>query len=154
MIRGPYWRMAPDPDLRAVYEAAIYEVHFPGRTVHFRVGDPAPEPVEPFAIITAWNPGHERPSRAENDAANQRLEADLRAAGLRYLRSLSFERTPELPTPEGPNVPTPEELHHAEPGFAVFGIDIEAALALARRYRQAAILCCDGRRAELRWVDP
>jgi len=57
-----------------------------------------------------------------------------------------------LRRPEGPSARTPEELRNLEPGFAVFGIELEAALAVARRYRQAAILWCDAQRTSVRWA--
>ncbi len=143
--------MGPDSDLRAAYEAAAYEVHFPGRTLSFRVGEPLPGAAGPFAIITAWNPGHGRPSQVENDAANRSLEADVTAGNWRYFPSLSYE----VPAERGPDARYPEmpgELRHAEPGFAILGIELEVALALARKYRQAAILWCDGRRSEICWA--
>lgn len=136
----------PDRSLRAAYEAAVYEVCFPGGTRRFRVGERPDEPVEPFAIVTAWNPGHERPSQAGNDAANRALEGDIVAAGFRYLPSVAFE-----PAPERPEARTPVERRHPEPGFAIFGIELEAALALARAYRQAAILWYDGAVPAVRW---
>jgi Protein of unknown function (DUF3293) len=77
----------------------------------------------PIHVLTAWNPGHERLRDAVNAHANRRLEARIRES-----RPTVFEARGE--SPEG---------DHAEDSFVVIGLEREAALALGREFRQAAI---------------
>jgi hypothetical protein len=125
----------PDPALRALYLAAEYEVTLPGGPVVFRIGEAVPGAPGPFAVITAWNPGRERPSREVNQARGAELERELTRRGLAWLPA------------EGR---APDGSHH-EPSVAVFGIELEAALELARQFGQAAIVWYDGEAARLAW---
>jgi hypothetical protein len=124
----------PDPQLARAYESAIYEVDFPSGTVAFHVGE-GPPGEAPFVIITAFNPGHERPSPTENEAANDDLRRRLDTRGCNWLaaRGMSPDRT------------------HIEPSFAVANLPIAEALELARHFRQAAVLRWDGRRGSIVW---
>ncbi|MCC6958490.1 MAG: DUF3293 domain-containing protein [Dehalococcoidia bacterium] len=129
---------APNPDraaLERAYREALYSVELPGGTVTFRIGERLPD-VEPFALITAWNPGHARPGDVENAAANARLRYRLTALSLRFVAA-------DGRSPDGA---------HVEPSFAVFGISREAGLALAREFGQAAIAWFDGDAVELAWT--
>ena len=79
-------------------------------------------------VITAWNPGDERPSREENDRANRALRADLEA--------LNLEARGLAPLPalgSDPNSP------HAEESWAVTGLDDRTARELGAKYRQVAV---------------
>lgn len=123
--------------LTHLYEQAIYIAELPTGQVEFRIGaHPAGHvPMGTLAIITACNPGHERPSETGNRKANERLRALLSQ------RDLVFH----------PACGRSEDGRHAEPSFAVMDIGPEQALVLARQFNQAAILYWDGVRARLLW---
>lgn len=127
------------PDLAATYAAAIYTAELPDGRVEFRIGNAprGPAPSDALAIITAWNPGHKRPGRRANRQANRRLAADLERARLAFY----------------PATGRSADGAHAEPSFAVMAVTQEEALAIACRFRQAALLYWDGRTARLLWTD-
>lgn len=106
---------------------AVYEVDFASGLRQFRHGQSGP-PAPAFAIVTAWHPGISRPSQAENEAGNTRLEAALDADGYCYVSARGFD----------------DERTHVEPSFAVVGIEEDTALTLAREFGQAAIFWWDG----------
>ena len=93
---------------------------------------------QPLHVITAWNPGDDRPTDAQNEAANSLLLSDLEILGTRVLRALGSD----------PN------SDHAEKSWAVAGISDESAIELGVKYGQVAIfrleaesqtvLSCDG----------
>ncbi len=122
------------PSLEAAYLAAVYEVDFSAGSVRFQIGDALEAP--PFALITAYNPGVARPSQAENEAANQRLQVAIGAAGWQWLCGRGMKA----------------DGSHVEPSFAVFGITLEDAKAVAAGFGQAAIAWFDGRAARLEWI--
>ena len=126
-------------DLARAYESAVYVAELPAGNVEFRVGavPHGPAPDTSLAIITAWNPGIERPAEAANQAANRQLEAALREAGWRYF----------------PACGRSEDGSHAEPSFAVTGIDPDTAVDLACSFRQAAVFYWDGSASRLLWCD-
>lgn len=79
--------------------------------------------------VTAWNPGESR-SRRDNDAANDRLAAELRAAGVRHHPAVGA-------SPDG---------SWEEPGFVLVGLHRDEAVEWGRRYGQLAIYeIADGR---------
>jgi hypothetical protein len=93
----------------------------------------------PFAIFTAENPwgenAEDEPTPAAEDAAERRnaerrdrLERELRAAGVRFVRCDGV-------APDG---------DYREHGVAAL-LEKEGALEMARRYRQLAIFWFDGR---------
>ena len=102
----------------------------------------APEAVgligQSLHVITAWNPGDDRPTDAQNEAANSLLRSDLEILGTRVLPALGSD----------PN------SDHAEKSWAVAGISEESAIELGVKYGQVAIfrleaesqtvLSCDG----------
>lgn len=124
----------PDSVLEAQYKAATYEVDFPSGTIAFRVGDGPPRKPS-FVILTAFNPGHERPSPRANQAANEQLRGVLEDRGVAWLsaRGMSADR------------------RHIEPSFAVTDLGLDDALAIAREFRQAALFVWDGRRGSIAW---
>lgn len=82
----------------------------------------------PLAVITAWNPGADRPGLAANRAAHEVLLDHLRrwtlgGAQLTLLRAVGRSA---------------DDSHHEE-GVAVHGLDLSDAITLGRRMRQAAI---------------
>lgn len=126
--------------LARLYEQAVYMVELPTGQVEFRVGaaPDGPLPEGPLAIVTAWNPGLERPSEADNRKANERLRKVLNQNGWIFY----------------PACGRSEDGRHGEPSFAVMDIEPEQALALARQFEQAAVLYWDGVRARLLWSEP
>lgn len=131
--------MEREGDLGHAYRSAVYEVDLPGGTVAFRIGGARPRGLPlPLAVITAYNPGLERPGEAANREANRRLEAELSRRGLRYLQGRGRDAAGG----------------HVEPSFAVLGMPREDALALAAAFGQAAIVYVDAGGVELLWCAP
>lgn len=120
------------PDLLAAYEATDYVVHAapdivarPGE-ISAAVDDLlAGLGVTCAAVITAWNPFSTETIPAENAVAQARLLARVGELGLRWLPAEGCGRDGDWP---------------AEESLCVFGIDGEAARALAVEFRQNAIL--------------
>ena len=77
----------------------------------------------PLHVLTAWNPGDERPTASENREANRRLAASVTAAGGRRWGAVGV---------------APDDSWFEE-GFAVAGISRDVAVDLARGARQVAI---------------
>ena len=123
--------------LDRAYREAVYEVDLAAGRWRFRIGDTIP-PVRgrPFALLTACNPGLSRPGEEENRRANQRLQQRLASLAVDYVAARGMSA----------------DGRHAEPSFAVFGIDREHALELAREFGQAAIVWFDGATAGLAWT--
>jgi hypothetical protein len=74
-------------------------------------------------VITAWNPGDERPAREVNGRANEALRADLARRGLAPMRALGSDPSSE----------------HAEESWAVSNFSDCAARELGAKYRQVAV---------------
>ena len=74
-------------------------------------------------VITAWNPGDERPSSEVNDTQNNQLLADISAMGIEALEALGSD----------PN------STHAEKSWAVIGLTDKAAIELGKKYGQVAV---------------
>ena len=75
-----------DDDVRRTFERSLYDVHLPDGTVTLLVrraplGNSGPIRDRRLAIVTAYNPGRERPGEAANCAANQRLRAEIERRG-------------------------------------------------------------------------
>jgi hypothetical protein len=121
-----------DPALLAAYADAIYDVQTPSGVESLFVG-PNESPLPPLAIITAHNPGPACQTPAENAWANAELRRLLEQRGHRFVDSLAHDVAGS----------------HAEPGFAIFGIPLDEAVALAHLFRQAAILRWDGKEARV-----
>lgn len=79
---------------------------------------------ESGTFITAWNPRSEAKTRAENDQANREMAAALAAAGRRWL----------------PHVGRGEGSGWAEQGFFVLDLPEPAAIELAERFGQNAVM--------------
>lgn len=78
---------------------------------------------ESAVVMTAWNPGWERPSLAANEEANVAMLADL-ADG-------PHEIVPAI----GASV----DQAHSEPGFLIWEMDLRLGCEIARKYGQFAI---------------
>ncbi len=91
--------------------------------------------VTTWAYITAWNPGSRQLSRQENDARHQQLKNDVAALGFEVFEGEGFPM----------NIAWPPER-----SLLVFGISMQEAIAIGRRYGQHAIVFGEaGRKAEL-----
>lgn len=88
-----------------------------------------------WAILTAFNPLGRRASGADNAAAGAALETELAGRGIVFRRAVNGEG------------------EWAEPAAVAFGVPLEGALALGRRFRQAAVLWGRGSRVALVWCD-
>ena len=77
----------------------------------------------PAHVVTAHNPGPERPGDAENAARQARLEADLDARGLRRWTTVA----------------SAEDGSSAEVGALVVGLDDAAACAFGAAWGQDAV---------------
>ncbi|HLM69403.1 MAG TPA: DUF3293 domain-containing protein, partial [Longimicrobium sp.] len=119
----------PDEALRAAYLATTWSVRAPGGTLHLAPGRPAPRPLRPAAIVTAYNPASVRTSLAENRAAARRLLAQVADLGVPCL-------------PARAHAP---DLRWNEPGVALLGpASLAAAVRLGAEWGQNAILGVDG----------
>jgi hypothetical protein len=119
-----------NPDIAALYLVTVVTVHdegawHPAHEVAARLGT--------LHVITAWNPGDERPSREENDRANRALRADLEVLNLEALHLAARGLAPLPALGSDPNSP------HAEESWAVTGLDDRAARELGAKYRQVAV---------------
>ena len=74
-------------------------------------------------VITAWNPGDERPGSEINESRNEQLRADISALGFDALAALGSD----------PN------SSHSEKSWAVVGLTDNAAIELGKKYGQVAI---------------
>lgn len=118
----------PDEALRAAYLATTWSVRAPGGTLHLAPGRPAPRPLRPAAIVTAYNPASVHASAAENRAAARRLLQEVVALGVPCL-------------PARAHAPDPR---WNEPGLALLGpAALDAAVRLGVAWRQNAILAID-----------
>jgi len=144
--------LAPD-DPWASYERTEVEIVRPSEgTLTVR---PAPEgecglwpwpTVQPVYVLTAWDPGPERPGEAANRERQAALEADLRLVAGALWVAVGVDRA----------------TGHREEGVAVRGIPETEVMALGSRYRQDAVFawtpvewaivsCRDGRRVAAGW---
>ena len=74
-------------------------------------------------VITAWNPGDERPGSEINEARNEQLRAEISERGLKALEALGSD----------PN------SSHSEKSWAVVDLDDDQAKELGKKYNQIAI---------------
>ena len=125
----------PDPErerLLAAYRATRYIVRDAGAEIAVRIGERSPaldallaaHGAERGVFITAWNPGSRPQPRAANAAAAARMEAALAAAGRRWL----------------PHEGRGEAGGWSEEGFFLLDMPAEAALDLAVRFGQNAVV--------------
>jgi hypothetical protein len=102
---------------------------------------------EPVCILTAWDPGAERPGVEVNRRRGAELEAAARLRADRVLHTVGVD---------------PSSTHREE-GVATLGLSVDDAVALGTQYRQEAIFvwspdawsvvsCRDDRRVDLSWA--
>jgi hypothetical protein len=146
--------LLPPDDPWADYASSIVEIVRPAEgdfvTVRAaRAGQkgrwPWPTP-EPVPILTAWDPGEDRPGRVVNRRLGAELESDLHPRARRLLFAVGVDPLAE----------------HREEGVAALGLAVDEAVALGARYRQEAIFvwtpdawsvvsCRDDRRVDFGW---
>ena len=78
-------------------------------------------------VLTAWNPGFERPDQAQNEAAGERLRVELVRAG--HAPWCADGRAPD------------GSAHEA--GWIVWGMDVAEGIAIAARFGQFAVYAYD-----------
>ncbi len=141
-------------DRLASYGQTIVEIPWPGgASMGVRaapdVEDRAwPWPtVETVHILTAWDPGQQRPGLVHNRARQTALEAELRLFRVPLLRAIGVDAG----------------THRREEGVAVVGVAESDVLALGARYGQDAVFawapaewaivsCWDGTRLVSGWA--
>ncbi len=74
-------------------------------------------------VITAWNPGDDRPTREENEKANSELLNRLSAMGLHPVRALGAD----------------PDSDHAEESWAVVGLSDDQVRVLGAEFGQIAV---------------
>lgn len=129
-----------DADLARAYERTLYDVQLPDGTVTLLVrraplGNSGPIRDRRLAIVTAYNPGYERPDDAANRAANERLRAEIERRGWAWCEATGYS----------------PERDHREPSFAIFDVSDDEAVEIGRQFGQAAIFAWDGRRGRIAW---
>lgn len=123
-----------DPELLAAYERTEYRVLGPGPAFALRIGEPSAAlrachenaRVTCSTFITAWNPHSRQTPREENESAMVRLQREVTSMNLSWLEGEGID---------------PGGTWPGEPSLLVPGLDEATAVALARRYRQNAIVC-------------
>ncbi len=99
-----------------------------------------------MCILTAWDPGDERPGTEVNRRRGAELESALRRRASRVLHAVGVDPSSE----------------HREEGVAALGLSVKEAVVLGVEYRQEAIFvwtpqtwsivsCRDDRRVDFNW---
>ena len=146
-------QLAPDDPWASYGRTEVEIVRPSGGTFTVRPaarGECGPWPwpsAQPVHILTAWDPGPERPGEAANRERQAALEADLRPVSGAFWAAVGLDPV----------------TGHREEGVAVVGIPEGAVRALGARYGQDAVFawtpvewaivsCRDGRRVALGWT--
>ena len=133
-------------DLKQAYESTLFTAQL-ATLVDFKHGEASPKAdallvlfdVQSAVLITAWNPYSEPKTKEENEAAQQRLEAELTTRGIRFLPAIGKGTSDEW----------------AEPSVLALGMGFATAQALAVKYQQNCYLWIEkGFPAELIYPDP
>jgi hypothetical protein len=119
-----------DLQLLAGYAATRWQVDMMYGSAVVAPGTPAPPPLRPAAIVTAFNPASHPASPDANARADAALRARLDAA------SIAWHRTRAIPADGA--------AEWTEPGYALPGIDRQTAVRLGDDFGQNAIV----------WIDP
>lgn len=115
------------PNLLPAHEAYLAtEVGIESSGGWVAAGDAADDLGGQLHVLTAWNPGDERPSVVENRGANERLRAELVRRGLTVFHAVGSS-----------------SRGHAEESYAVPDWDRSAACELGREFGQVAIFEVD-----------
>lgn len=120
-----------------VYKNAVYR----GGDMAFSLSE-TPTGTQPFAgrrfaFVTAYNPRSQPLSGEENQKRHRELEREIQRLGLESAPGSGA-------SPDG---------SWFEEGFILFGVGLEPALELGRRFEQHAILWGEGGRVGLAWCE-
>jgi hypothetical protein len=127
-----------DATLASVYRATCYHVAAPGAQLQLRVDQYdvglakvlREAWVESAALLTAWNPGSQACPKERNEARQEELVRELKAAG--------------YPCLAGSNVPDQRSADAwVEPSVLALDVPLAAAHEIAARYGQVAFLWID-----------
>ena len=114
------------PDYKEIYTHNRYEIILPDTTSFYFSLHHLPQHsifTRPFAIVTAFNPQNKVLSKDENMYRDREL----------YSKLYSYETLKATGCYE----------EHSEPGYLVFDISLESAIALGREFEQFAIFYYD-----------
>lgn len=89
---------------------------------------PSREEDEPIHVLTAWNPGEERPTPEENTSADSRLHSELVRRGLLPKRAIGADASSD----------------HFEESWAVVGLNDDEARAIGAAFGQVAVFRIHG----------
>lgn len=131
-------------ELDHLYRTTDYVVRVDGEVIVIRIGEHSPavdelltESPRSWAFLTAWNPYSRELTAEENARRQNKLINELNARSFRFLYGAGEDRHHRWP---------PEE------SFLILGIDHDAAVGLANKFEQNAIVFGQhGKVAELVW---
>jgi hypothetical protein len=139
--------MSIDKGLRQAYLDTVYRVCSEPQPIDIRIGEANPSldqlleiiKAHQWAFVTASNPRSQALSDRDNARRNAELKSSLEKAGWRTIDGVG------LPSGTG---------WQPEQTLFIVGIEREAAMALARRWEQNAIVCGTlGAPPELVWLE-
>ncbi|UCH49929.1 MAG: DUF3293 domain-containing protein [Betaproteobacteria bacterium] len=139
--------MTADKGLRQAYLDTVYRVEAKPHPIDIRIGESnaaldkllQANKVQQWAFVTASNPRSQALSEEKNARRNAEMKSSLQQAGWR--------------TADGVGLPS-RPGWQPEHSVLILGIDRHAAIALARRWEQNAIVYGSvGQMPELLWVD-
>ncbi len=115
--------------LAQAWLAARYFVRLEGQEWLFSIGEPASAverrvPAPSYVFLTAWNPHGQQASTAGNEAADRRLQQELRLAGRACHPALGCDSHGGM----------------IEHGWLIENLDVTEAEDLARRFGQGGLL--------------
>lgn len=120
-------------DFNEIYRTAVYGVFSGSREIRFKIGENNAEieallgefKAERFALITAYNPRSKELSEEENLVRQEKLSGDICDAGYGFLQGYGASE---------------DGSWKAEPCLFVLDISEEAAVSIAQKYEQHAIV--------------
>lgn len=120
-------------NLIAAYRCTTYWVELPAGNVPIRIDQPTPRlddwlralGTDCWAYLTAFNPQSRMLAVSENTARQAELERELSSLGWIYCRGCGIGDDGQWP---------------AEPSCCVAGLDVTPAIALGKRFEQAAVV--------------
>lgn len=124
-------------NLEYAYRNAVYEVWLECGYVKLKLDaiPQCPISIPQLAIVTAYNPGVQRPSQYKNKQENAKLKLMLEMDGWRVWKAQARDI----------------KGAHAEPSYAVVGMRPEVARRWGARFNQAAVFIWDGDKGNLIW---
>jgi hypothetical protein len=135
---------AKSSELDQLYRTTDYVVRRDGEDIVIRIGEHSPavdelltEGPRSWAFLTAWNPYSRELTAEENARRQNELIKELNENDLRFLHGAGQDREGRWP---------PEQ------SLLIFGIDLDSAVRLAKKFEQNAIVFGrHGEPAELVW---